>query len=129
MKDRRTVQTIITTKAWKDELYKQKLLSNPKAIIEQESGMQFPEEVDMQVLEEDSTCFYFVLPINPQTLPGLSQETREALSDLSEEELSAIAGGGSGPLIKAAAALAAGITTMSGWWVGQTITGDLMGKR
>ncbi|MEM7593394.1 MAG: NHLP leader peptide family RiPP precursor [Cyanobacteria bacterium P01_A01_bin.83] len=71
-------------KAWKDEAYKQELLANPKAVFEQEFGVELPEQVSVQVLEENATTLNFVLPMRPQV--G---------SELSSEDLEAIAGGGS----------------------------------
>ncbi|ACC81664.1 NHLP leader peptide family RiPP precursor [Nostoc punctiforme] len=80
---RKNIEARIVAKAWKDEGYKQELLTNPKAIIEREFGVEFPAEVSVQVLEENSTSLYFVLPISPV---AIAQE-------LSEEQLEAIAGG------------------------------------
>jgi hypothetical protein len=80
---RKDIEARIVAKAWKDEAYKQELLTNPKAAIEREFGVKFPAEVSVQVLEENSTSFHFVLPISPVAIAG----------DLSEEQLEAIAGG------------------------------------
>jgi hypothetical protein len=81
---RRDIEARIIANAWKDEAYKQELLTNPKAVIEREFGVQLPEEVNVQVLEENSTSLYFVLPMLP-VMPG---------SELNQEELEAVAGGG-----------------------------------
>ncbi|MEM7593393.1 MAG: NHLP leader peptide family RiPP precursor [Cyanobacteria bacterium P01_A01_bin.83] len=80
---RREIEARIIAKAWKDESYKQELLSNPKAIFEREFGVELPEEVSVQVLEENATTLNFVLPMAPQTQD----------SEISEEQLEAIAGG------------------------------------
>ena len=85
---RQQIEAQIVAKAWKDEEYKQELLSNPKAIIEQEFGIELPQEVTVKVLEENLTSLYFVLPVNPL-------ETLEDV-EVSEEELEAIAGGKAG---------------------------------
>jgi hypothetical protein len=53
-------------------------------VIEREFGVKLPAEVTVQVLEESPNKLYFVLPNRPQ----------EAQSDLSEEQLEAVAGGG-----------------------------------
>ncbi len=82
---RQEIEALIVAKAWKDDAYKQKLLSNPKAIFEQELGVELAQEIRIQVLEENSTSLYLVLPVNPI----------EAFKkiDLSEAELEAVAGG------------------------------------
>lgn len=96
---RKDIETQLIAKAWKDEAYKQQLLNNSKAVIEQEFGVQLPDEVNVQVLEENPTSLYFVLPMRPD----LSR------SELSEEQLEAIAGGTSPTAISWTAAAAAGI--------------------
>ncbi|MCW5315519.1 NHLP leader peptide family natural product precursor [Nostoc sp. KVJ3] len=80
---RKDIEARIIARAWKDEAYKQELLTNPKAVIEREFGVEFPTEVNVQALEENSTSLYFVLPISRV---AVAQE-------LSEEQLEAIAGG------------------------------------
>jgi len=86
---RKDIEARIITKAWKSEAFKQELLTNPKAIIEQEFGVEFPAELNVSVREENSTTLYFVLPLHPQI------EGRE----LSEEELESVAGGSIGGLV------------------------------
>jgi dihydroorotate dehydrogenase len=80
---RQDIEARIIAKAWKDEAYKQELLTNPKAVIEREFGVEFPADVNVQVLEENPTSLHFVLPISPV---AIAQE-------LSEEELLALAAG------------------------------------
>ncbi|MEH1770602.1 MAG: NHLP leader peptide family RiPP precursor [Nostoc sp.] len=80
---RQDIEARIIAKAWKDEAYKQELLTNPKAVIAREFGVEFPADVKVQVLEENPTSLHFVLPMSPV---AIAQE-------LSEEELEAIAGG------------------------------------
>ncbi|MEH1770604.1 NHLP leader peptide family RiPP precursor [Nostoc sp.] len=80
---RQDIQARIIAKAWKDEAYKQELLTNPKAVIEREFGVEFPADVKVQVLEENPTSLYFVLRMSPLAIA----------QDLSEEQLEAIAGG------------------------------------
>ncbi|MDZ8105942.1 MAG: NHLP leader peptide family RiPP precursor [Nostoc sp. DedQUE12a] len=80
---RQDIEARIIARAWKDEAYKQELLTNPKATIEREFGVEFPADVNVQVLEENPTSLHFVLPMSPV---AIAQE-------LSEEQLEAIAGG------------------------------------
>jgi len=87
---RRDIESQIIAKAWKDEAYKQKLFSNPKAVIEQEFNIQLPAEIKVQVKEENPTSLYFVLPIPPE-IPG---------QEISDEQLEVIAGGLTTDIIK-----------------------------
>lgn len=57
--------------------------ANPKAVIGQAFDVEFAEEVNVQVLEENPTFLYFVLPMSPMQIAN----------ELSEEELEEIAGG------------------------------------
>ncbi len=85
---RQEIEALIVAKAWKDDAYKQKLLSNPKAIFEQELGVELAQEIRIQVLEENFTSLYFVLPVNPMVV--------FKKIDLSEEELEVVAAGARG---------------------------------
>lgn len=80
---RKEIEAHIIAQAWKDEAYKQELLSNSKAVIEREFGVQLPAGMNVRVMEEDSTNLYFVLPARP----NLSN------AELSEEQLETVAGG------------------------------------
>ncbi|MDZ8106187.1 MAG: NHLP leader peptide family RiPP precursor [Nostoc sp. DedQUE12a] len=101
---RQDIEARIIAKAWKDEAYKQELLTNSKAVIEREFGVEFPADVNVQVLEENSTSLYFVLPVSPIAI----------IQELSEQELEAIAGGKDWRLeiIKGAITTAIGISVL-----------------
>lgn len=85
-KTRKDIEAHIIAQAWKDEAYQQELLSNSKAVIEREFSVQLPAQVNVCVMQEDSTNLYFVLPARPD----LSN------AELSEEQLEAVAGGAFG---------------------------------
>jgi Nitrile hydratase, alpha chain len=97
-KTRKDIEAHIIAQAWKNEAYKQELLSNPKAIFEREFGVRLPAEAKVQVLEENSNNLHFVIPIRPNM-------SEEALSD---EQLEAVAGGSTPFCISAAVTFAAG---------------------
>jgi hypothetical protein len=86
---RRDFEAELIAKAWKDEVFKQELLSNSKTVYIQALKQQiaeppeFLEQLKIQILEEDSNTLYLVIP----KAPKVSEE-------LSEEALETVAGGG-----------------------------------
>ena len=70
--------SLIVAKAWADEDFKSRLLSNPKAVM-REHGLEMAPEVQVKVLEDTDQVIHFTLPANPS-------------GELSEEELSPVAG-------------------------------------
>jgi hypothetical protein len=70
-----------------DDSLRQKLLEDPKAVVEQELGTRLPEAVRVVAVEETADTIYLVLP-------GASSagETGE----LSDRELGAVSGAGWG---------------------------------
>lgn len=89
--DRRALEAHVIERAWKDEIFRQELLRDPRGVLQRElaqlrpEGGQLPENVDVQVVEETPTTLYLVLPSRPQTA-GTSVE-------LSDADLELVAGG------------------------------------
>jgi hypothetical protein len=80
------LQTLLISKAMADEAFKIELISNPKTVIAREIGQEFPEGVEIEVLESTPKKLYLVLP--------LKVESEEIPTDeLSDKELEAVAGG------------------------------------
>ena len=67
-----------------DEEFRQRLLADPKGIIEQDLGGRFPESIEVRVVEESAQTIYLVLPSASPTGQG---------GELSDQELDAVAGG------------------------------------
>lgn len=84
MNQKQQLEQRLIEKAMKDELFRERLLSNPKETIEQEVGFTIPATLHIRVLEEDANTFYLVLP--PVGSPESSDE-------LTEYELEAVSGG------------------------------------
>jgi hypothetical protein len=79
VKTRKDLEIHLITRALKDEEFRQELIANAKAVIEQELETNLPQELDTQVIEETEATLYLVLPNNPY-------------GEMSEEELKALAG-------------------------------------
>ncbi|UKO95906.1 NHLP leader peptide family RiPP precursor [Nostoc sp. UHCC 0870] len=83
--DTETLEERMIAKAIEHHAYKQRLLSNAKAVLEEELGAELPEDVSVEVLQQSSKQLYLVLPID------IDEIVRDGI--LSHEELETIAGG------------------------------------
>ena len=81
-KQRKQLEEKLIVKAMKDESFRKNLLENPKAAIEEETGIKLPESINLKVVEENPSTFYMVLPpkINPETEDELSEAELEMVS-------------------------------------------------
>lgn len=68
----------IIARAWADEAFKDRLLSEPKTVL-REHGLEMAPEMTVRVVEDSEQVRHFVLPANP-------------VGELTEEELSPTAG-------------------------------------
>jgi len=76
----------IVHRSLEDDTFRQRLLEDPKAAVEQELGSRLPEEVRVVAVEETADTIYLVLPSTP-----MAGGEGGALSDL---ELESVAGAG-----------------------------------
>ena len=65
---------------WKDDALKQRFMSDPKQVLA-EYDMPVPDGMDVKVVENADNCVHITMPMAPSG------------NDLSDEELSAAAGG------------------------------------
>jgi len=81
---RRDFESELITRATKDDAFRQRLLDNPKLVLQEQlgSGATLPDDLDVKVVEEQAGTFYLVLP--PRQV-----ETGE----LSDADLEKVAGG------------------------------------
>src|SRR5262245_29466245 len=73
----------VGARAWSDEAFKQRLLSDPRAVLA-EAGLPVPATLQVQVHEVTPTHLHLVLPPPPLGRAG---------EQLSEAELDQVAGG------------------------------------
>jgi hypothetical protein len=81
---RAEMERSIVQRSLEDEEFRQRLLDDPKAAVEQELGTQLPEDVEVSVVEESAQTIYLVLP---------SASPLGESGELSDEELEVVAGG------------------------------------
>ncbi|MBP2000715.1 hypothetical protein J2Z69_001746 [Paenibacillus shirakamiensis] len=55
----------VIQKAWQDPSFKAKLVSNPKAAIQEALGVSLPDHINIQTVQETPDQFFLVLPANP----------------------------------------------------------------
>jgi hypothetical protein len=52
----------LVQRSLQDDVFRQQLLADPRAIIERELGTRLPEEVTVVAVEESADTIYLVLP-------------------------------------------------------------------
>ena len=81
---RRELENYLSARAQSDEGFRQRLLANPRAVIEAEIGLNFPDSVVIHVHEENLNELHIVLPV-----------VFRLLTELDEEDLDGVVGGAS----------------------------------
>ena len=71
--DRRMQYQQIVAKAWANDLYRQRLLRDPKSTLRSE-GVDVPDDVQVAVLEDTPTLVHFVLPVKPAGGAGQAED-------------------------------------------------------
>ena len=84
--DRQEMERRLIEKSVEDEAFRQRLIEDPKAAVEQELGSRLPEGVRVVTVEETQDTIYLVLPSTPMA----SGEGGE----LSDQQLESVAGAG-----------------------------------
>lgn len=77
--NRQQIEAHLIAKAERDPAFRRSLLSEPRATLENELGLQLPAGFKVRIEEESADCLYLVLP--------------PPVGELSDLELDAVAGG------------------------------------
>jgi hypothetical protein len=81
-----TLEKLIT-RAWTDEVFKQRLIAEPAKVLQEELGLEVPDFAQVKVLEETADTRYIVIPYRVE----------EGNAELKDEDVEAVAAaGGSG---------------------------------
>ena len=81
---RRQAEAWIVAKAQSDESYRKRLMSDPRGVVSQELGIEFPRDYKINVVQETAKSMYLVLP---------AAAARTGQGELSDQDLEAVAGG------------------------------------
>ncbi|WP_246096627.1 NHLP leader peptide family RiPP precursor [Paenibacillus sinopodophylli] len=68
MSTRQNLQDQIIQKAWEDAEFKKQLIANPKAAVKEAFGVDLPDAIEVEVVEESAAKFYLVLPESPSAV-------------------------------------------------------------
>jgi hypothetical protein len=79
---RRAVERQLVEKCWKDPAFKAAVVADPKGMLERQTGHALPDRVKIFIHEEDANTLHLSIPPAPSNV-----------SELSDEELSQVAGG------------------------------------
>ena len=74
--ERQQLEAEIINQALKDPQFRQQLIADPNATIGKMLGTPLPQGVTVKVVEETSSTYYLVLPVDPDAPEG------QALSDV-----------------------------------------------
>ena len=81
---RQEMERRLIERSLQDDVFRQRLLADPRAAVEEELGTPLPEDVRVMAVEETQDTIYLVLPSASPLGGG---------NELSDRELEAVAGG------------------------------------
>lgn len=59
---------------YKHDIYKTRIVQNPRAVVKEMFGLEIPDDKEVQVHDSTSDIRYFVLPQRPKGTKGMSEE-------------------------------------------------------
>lgn len=81
IKEHRKKMAKVIAKAWSNESFKAKLISDPKSVLESE-GVAVPAGLDFKVVEQTNKLVYIVIPFKPEDAEGGSWQCEDDCYDL-----------------------------------------------
>lgn len=63
----------IVAKAWANDVYRQRLLRDPKGTLRSE-GVELADDVEIKVLQDTPKLVHFVLPMKPEGSAGQAED-------------------------------------------------------
>lgn len=60
-----SLKASIIQKAWEDPQFKAKLLADPKSALKDAFGLDVPEGIEVNAVEETASRYYLVIPPDP----------------------------------------------------------------
>jgi len=115
---RRDLETKIIVKAWEDEGFRSRFLTEPKILFEERLGVKLPETLAITAHAEDAGHLHLVIPAKPDI----------DLDELSDEDLETIAGGTGVTLAVSIASLVTSVLSLVVFGVTVGVTIDTMNK-
>jgi len=79
-KEHRRKMAKVIAKAWSDESFKEKLLSEPRAVLEAH-GITVPPGLEVKVVEQTHERVYVVIPFKPEDAEGGSWQCGDETYD------------------------------------------------
>jgi len=61
---RNELEAQIVARAWADDDFRERLKADPRAAVEEVTGVAVPESIEIEVLEETPEKGYLVIPLN-----------------------------------------------------------------
>lgn len=119
---RKDFENQIIKKAWRDPEYKERLINNPKLVIEEElkaidPNFKFSQDIDINVITEENNKIYIVIPEDP--------EKKEKERQITEDEINDIDGGSIIVLVFYAVAVAVQIAAAANAAVAGNVAGTV----
>jgi len=69
MMQRRDFEAKLVARAWADEGFRDRLKSDPRSAVAEETGITLPESIRIEVLEETPDKAYLVIPADRAAIP------------------------------------------------------------
>jgi len=77
---RRSVETALIERCWKDPEFKRQVVSDPKGMFERHTGKKLPANTNIFIHEEDANTLHFSIPPSPSNVAELSDADLEKVA-------------------------------------------------